>query len=115
MGVTKRWLRGDGSVIERELSGESDQVADLNQPGANQKSGRVVGRILPAAVRLWLKSQADQIEALSIDLSGRDRDLLSGYIPGVVLDAEKTIYRGIHIGNLHLSAKDIRINNFINL
>lgn len=74
------------------------------------RSGRIIGKILPAAVRLWLRSQAEQIDSLEISLTGRDRDLLSGYLPSVSLEAEQAIYQGIHIGSLHLSAADIRIN-----
>jgi len=75
-----------------------------------EKRGRIVGRVLPAAIRLWLRSQAEQIESLTIDLSGRDRDLLSGYVPGISLKAQQAIYQGIHIGRLELAAEDIRIN-----
>lgn len=74
------------------------------------RSGRIVGKILPAAVRLWLRSQAEHIDDLSIAISGRDRDIFSGYLPGVSLAAEQAIYQGIHIGQLNLSAADIRIN-----
>lgn len=78
----------------------------------NTKSGggRVVGRLLPAAVKLWLRSQVQQIENLSIDLAGRDRQLISGYLPGVSVAAQQAIYQGIHITQVQLSAKDIRIN-----
>ncbi|MEM6452595.1 MAG: DUF2993 domain-containing protein [Cyanobacteria bacterium P01_D01_bin.105] len=74
------------------------------------RNGRIVGKILPAAVRLWLRSQTERVDELSIDISGRDRDILSGYLPGVSLAAEQSIYQGIHIGRLYLSAADIRIN-----
>ena len=75
-----------------------------------EKGSRIIGRILPAAVRLWLRSQVEQVEHLSVVLEGRDRDIISGYLPGVSVSAMRTIYRGIHIGELRLSAQDIRIN-----
>lgn len=83
----------------------------MDSDGASKgRGGRIVGRILPAAVRLWLRSQAEQIDGLSIEILGRDRDILSGYLPGVALVAGQAVYQGIHIGALNLSAADIRIN-----
>lgn len=61
-------------------------------------------------MKLWLRSQVEQVDALSLTLEGRDRDILSGYIPGVSVSAAQAIYQGIHIGQLQLSAQDIRIN-----
>ena len=74
------------------------------------KGSRIIGRVLPAAVRLWLRSQVDQVEDLSLDLGGRDREIVSGYLPSVSISATGAIYKGIHIGQLALSAEDIRIN-----
>ncbi len=71
---------------------------------------RIVGRILPAAVRLWLRSQVERVENLSLQIAGRDRDLLSGYVPSIAISAQNAIYQGIHVSQLQLSAKDIRIN-----
>lgn len=74
------------------------------------KGSRIIGRVLPAAVRLWLRSQVEQVEDLSLDLGGRDREIISGYLPSVSIAATQAIYQGIHIGRLQLSAQDIRIN-----
>ncbi len=71
---------------------------------------RIIGRILPAAVRLWLRSQVEQVEDLSLQIGGRDRDILTGYVPSIAISAQNAIYQGIHISQLQLSAKDIRIN-----
>ena len=77
-----------------------------------QKVGgsRIIGRVLPGAVRLWLRSQVEKVEELSLTLEGRDRQILSGYLPGVMVSAEQAIYQGIYISQLKLSAQDIRIN-----
>ncbi len=76
----------------------------------DKKGSRIIGRVLPTAVRLWLRSQVDQVENLSLDLGGRDREIISGYLPSVSVSATQAIYKGIHIGQLQLSAQDIRIN-----
>lgn len=75
-----------------------------------EKGSRIIGRILPAAVQLWLRSQVEQVENLSVVLEGRDHDIISGYLPGVSVSAVRAVYRGIHISELRLSAQDIRIN-----
>lgn len=78
----------------------------------SQKQGgsRIIGRVLPAAVRLWLRSQVEKVDSLSLTLEGRDRQILSGYLPAVLVSAEQAIYQGIYINRLKLSAQDIRIN-----
>ncbi len=78
--------------------------------GEKPKGSRIIGRILPAAVRLWLRSQVEQVEDLSVSLEGRDRDILSGYLPSVSVSAVRAVYRGIHLTQLGLSAQDIQIN-----
>jgi hypothetical protein len=88
-----------------------EATAIAEQEGSARRGGsRLIGRILPAAVRLWLRSQVEQVESLSIGLDGRDREILSGAIPAVSVAATHAVYEGIHIGELQLSAQDIRIN-----
>ena len=82
----------------------------LRSMSGKEKGSRIIGRILPAAVQLWLRSQVEQVENLSVVLEGRDRDIVSGYLPSVSVSAVRAIYKGIHIGELRLSAQDIRIN-----
>ncbi len=78
--------------------------------GEKAKGSRLIGRILPAAVRFWLRSQVEQVEDLSVSLAGRDRDILSGYLPGVSVSAARAIYQGLHLTQLWLSAENIQIN-----
>ena len=94
-----------------EFAGDRpDRSFDAHKSGDSSGSSGIVGRILPAAVRLWLRSQVEQVEALSLRLEGRDRQILSGYLPRICISAEQAIYKGLHIGQLQLSANDIRIN-----
>jgi hypothetical protein len=94
------------------LIGDIENGQDAPFDRADQSSGgsRLIGRILPAAVRLWLRSQVEQISDLSIRLAGRDRQIIGGYLPSVELSAERAIYRGIYLTQAQLSAQDIRIN-----
>lgn len=89
-------------------------ASDLNssEEAKSRDSGgsRIIRRLLPPAVKLWLRSQVEQVEQLSIELVGRDRQILAGYLPGISVSAEQVIYQGIHITQVQLSAQDIRIN-----
>ena len=85
-------------------------AADYKDPNQSARGGRILTRILPAAVRLWLRSQVEHVEQLSLRLDGCDRNILSGNLSEVEVSAQEAVYRGVHIGRLQLSAQDIRIN-----
>jgi LmeA-like phospholipid-binding len=81
-------------------------------PGKDQapQGSRLLGRVLPMAVKLWLQSQVEQVEGLSFELQGTDKQILSGYVPGVAVAAQRAVYKGIHMGQLALAAQEVRIN-----
>ncbi len=86
-------------------------MASVSEGQSGRRSGsRIIGRVLPGAVKLWLRSQVEQVEDLQVGLDGRDRDILSGALAGVSVTAQAAIYRGIHISELQLSAEDIQVN-----
>jgi len=89
---------------------DAEETGDDRTARKKGQGSRIIGRVLPAAVKIWLRSQVEQVEALSIALEGRDRDIISGYLPGVSISARSAIYKGIYISELNLSAEDIRIN-----
>lgn len=74
------------------------------------RSSRVISRVLPSAIRLWLHTQLEQVDALDLSIEGRDRDILSGYVQAVFLSAQKAIYQGLHLSQIAVEATDIRIN-----
>ena len=78
--------------------------------GEKRRGSRIIGRVLPGAVRLWLRSQLENVGQLDIQLEGRDREIISGRLPRVAINAEGAIYQGLHIGSVALSAEDICIN-----
>ena len=75
-----------------------------------EKGSRILGRVLPAAVQLWVRSQVDHIESLEVQLKGTDRQVLGGCIPGVFLSAQRAVYKGIHLDSAMVSAEGIQIN-----
>lgn len=70
----------------------------------------IISKVLPPAVRLFLRSQLEQIEDLEMQLQGHDRQILRGYIPGVFLGVGKAIYQGLHLGKAQLRGENIRLN-----
>jgi hypothetical protein len=75
-----------------------------------EKSTGLISKILSPALRLWLRSQVEQIEELQIQIEGRDRQILSGHVPGVFLNSRRAIYQGLHLGDVKLAGQNIRIN-----
>ena len=90
---------------------ESDSL-NTNPADQTIRSGgsRIISRVLPPAVRLWLHSQVEQVENLDFRIEGSDRQILSGYIPKVFIAAQRTIYQGLYLSQARLNAAEIRIN-----
>lgn len=61
-------------------------------------------------MRLWIQSQLDQVEGLEFSLEGKDRQILSGYVPQVSLAANKAVYEGLHLSQVNAAAAEIHIN-----
>lgn len=97
-------------VVENLAVRMSDREESQNENLERKGRSRIIGRVLPGAVRLWLRSQLENVEQLDIRLDGSDREIVSGRLLGVTVGADSVVYRGIHIGSVDLSAKDIRIN-----
>jgi LmeA-like phospholipid-binding len=70
----------------------------------------LIHRVLEPALHLWLRSQAESVSGLQVHLEGGDRQILSGYIPQLQLQAEQVIYKGLHLSKIELSGHNLRIN-----
>ncbi len=79
-------------------------------PAEERGGSRLISRVLPPAVRLWIQSQLDHVENLEFRLEGKDWQLLSGYVPQVGLSACKAVYQGLHLSQVRAAASEIRIN-----
>ena len=71
---------------------------------------RIVTKILTKALKLWLRSQVSDISQLEVEIQASDKQLLSGYIPRVVIFALHAIYQGIHLTQIELVAENIQID-----
>ncbi|MFZ4640799.1 MAG: DUF2993 domain-containing protein [Nodosilinea sp.] len=74
------------------------------------RGSRLIGRLLPPAIRLWLHTQLDHLEGLDFGIQGQDRQILSGYLPQVTLSADQATYQGLRIRNARIRASDIYLN-----
>lgn len=75
-----------------------------------QQRSRIIGKVLSPAVKLWLRSQVEQVENLQLQIEGGDRQILSGYIPKVTLFTSRALYQGLHLQQIRLIAENIRVN-----
>ncbi|AFY66939.1 DUF2993 domain-containing protein [Geitlerinema sp. PCC 7407] len=94
----------------------SSHPLEAEGPEAEQAKGdraprsRLISRVLTPAVKLWLRSQVEHIEDLQIEIASGDRQILSGYLPRIVLAARKAIYQGIHLSQIAMTGENIRVN-----
>lgn len=75
-----------------------------------QQRSRIIGKVLSPAVKLWLRSQVEQVADLQLQIEGGDRQILSGYIPKVTLLTSRALYQGLHLQQIKLIAENIRVN-----
>lgn len=77
---------------------------------SSARSSRILGSVLTPALRLWLRSQVQQIDKLELQIEGGDRQLLGGYVPQVEVAAENVLYQGLHLTHIRLNGTNIRVN-----
>ncbi len=75
-----------------------------------RQPSNMISKILSPAVQLWLRSQVDRIETLQMKIQGSDRQILGGYIPGILLNSKGAVYQGLHLGEADITGENIRIN-----
>ncbi len=89
-----------------------DPPMDIELPEASKKTRRsqIISTVVSPAVRLWLRSQVEQVERLEFKLVGGDRQILTGDIPSVSIAASHAVYQGLHLSEIQLEGRDIRFN-----
>ncbi|NES94279.1 MAG: DUF2993 domain-containing protein [Desertifilum sp. SIO1I2] len=83
---------------------------DISTPQMNAKPSRMISKVLSSAVRLWLRSRVEAVENLKLEIDAGDRQILSGKILQVSLEACKAIYQGLHLSQVQLEARSISVN-----
>ncbi|MEM7065133.1 MAG: DUF2993 domain-containing protein [Cyanobacteria bacterium P01_B01_bin.77] len=74
------------------------------------QGSRLISRVLPVAIKLWLQTQLDEIGDLTFEIQATDRQVLSGRIPRISLSAQQAVYQGVRITNVKAQATGIEIN-----
>ncbi|MGC1392985.1 MAG: DUF2993 domain-containing protein [Coleofasciculaceae cyanobacterium] len=81
-----------------------------SQKASQTKTSRIISTVLSPAIRLWLRSQVERVEALEFKITGGDRQILTGNIPNISVAASQAIYQGLHLSQIQLEATQIRVN-----
>ncbi len=82
----------------------------LVPPASDANGSRLISTVVSPAVRLWLRSQAERVDALQVTIAGGDRQLLSGYVPRIFLAAQHIVYQGLHLSQMQVIGEQIRVN-----
>jgi hypothetical protein len=85
-------------------------MTESSSANASNKKVRIITKILTSAIKLWLRSQLNQVSHLEVQIQASDRQLLSGCIPGVFISASHAVYQGLHITQVELQAENIQLN-----
>lgn len=70
----------------------------------------MITKLLSTAVRLYLRSQVRQVRDLQVKISGRNRQILQGYIPEVFLGGQSVVYQGLHFSQAEVYGSEIAFN-----
>jgi hypothetical protein len=81
-----------------------------SSPKTNNSKLRIITKVLISAIKLWLRSQLNQVSHLEVQITASDRQLLSGCVPGVFISASNLVYKGLHITQIELQAENIQLN-----
>ncbi|WP_228008946.1 LmeA family phospholipid-binding protein [Cyanobium sp. LEGE 06113] len=66
-------------------------------------------QLLATGLQLWIRRQCEQIGALSLELEGRDLQLLRGRLAGAQLQARQVRYRGLELDAVTLTSEPISL------
>ena len=85
-------------------------MTEPSSPNTNNSKVRIITKVLTSAIKLWLRSQLNQVSHLKVQITASDRQLLSGCIPGVSISASNAVYQGLHATQIELQAEQIQLN-----
>jgi hypothetical protein len=95
---------------ERELEDLTDKTNDDAFSDRVGKQSRLISRVLTPALKIWLRSQLDQVEDLELAIEAGDRQLLSGALQQVTASAHKAVYKGLQFSQIRVTAHAIQTN-----
>ena len=93
---------------DRQPTDEETLPEPLSEPSG--KASGLISKVLAPAVRLWLRSQVEHVEALQVEITAGDRQILSGYIRQLEISASNAVYQGLALSQIQLTGQNIRVN-----
>ena len=85
-------------------------MIETNPINTDNNKVKIITKVLTSAIKLWLRTQLNQVSDLDVQIKASDRQLISGSIPGVSISASKAVYKGLHITEIELYAEKIQLN-----
>ena len=85
-------------------------MTEPSSPNPNNSRVRIITKVLTSAIKLWLRIQLNQLSHLEVQIEASDRQLRSGYIPGVSISASNAVYQGLRVTQIELEAEKIQLN-----
>ena len=85
-------------------------MTEPSSPNPDNSRVRIITKVLTSAIKLWLRSQLNQVSHLEVQIEASDRQLLSGYIPGVSISASNAVYQGLRVTQIELEVEKIQLN-----
>ena len=70
----------------------------------------MISKLLSTAVKLYLRSQVERAEYLKVKIIGKNKQILTGYIPQVFLSCSHAVYQGLYLSQIELRGADIAFN-----
>lgn len=88
-------------------------MSPLEPPAVSAESSKqshLISSVLSPALRLWLRSQVEQVETLQVKIESGDRQILSGKIQRAFISAQGAVYQGLHLSQIQMVGENIRVN-----
>jgi hypothetical protein len=70
----------------------------------------LMSQVLAPAMALWLRSQTEKIDQLSVTIGAGDRQILAGCIPEIAIMAQGAVYQGLHLSEIQITGQNLRVN-----
>ena len=65
---------------------------------------------MSGAVKLYLRSQTEAVENLQVKIVGKNKQILQGCIPQILLACDRAVYQGLHLSQVRLDGTNIAVN-----
>lgn len=70
----------------------------------------IIDRLLASGIKIWLKTQLQKTKGLKVTIGGKDRQIMTGYIPEVSIVADSAVYQDIFLNQVAINGINIRFN-----